>query len=182
MNKRSTKFYRKNEAEVMERLELKPTKNSGAGWIEKEDGQSNTHICQLKSTDAQSISVKQSDINILLRNARISHKIPVFAIQFLNNDDVWVAMQEDEYKEYLRLKQEEKERKQLLKKTSPILEKCLDNQENKGYNDNVSKERIIKNIIARKEQEEKRQIEREQRENEYKQKLKDARNRRKRKD
>ena len=39
MVKRSTKFYRKNEAEVMQQLGLKPTKNSGAGWIEKEDGQ-----------------------------------------------------------------------------------------------------------------------------------------------
>ena len=31
MNKRSIKFYRKNEAEVMKRLGFKPTKNSGAG-------------------------------------------------------------------------------------------------------------------------------------------------------
>lgn len=27
MNKRSTKFYRKNEAEVMKRIGFKPTKN-----------------------------------------------------------------------------------------------------------------------------------------------------------
>lgn len=31
MSKRSTKFYRKNEADVMKRLGFKPTKNSGAG-------------------------------------------------------------------------------------------------------------------------------------------------------
>lgn len=31
--KRSTKFYRKNEREVMKGLGFKPTKNSGAGWI-----------------------------------------------------------------------------------------------------------------------------------------------------
>ena len=30
---RTTKFYRKNEREVMERLGFKPTKNSGSGWI-----------------------------------------------------------------------------------------------------------------------------------------------------
>ena len=30
---RTTKFYRKNEIEVMERLGFKPTKNSGSGWI-----------------------------------------------------------------------------------------------------------------------------------------------------
>ena len=37
-NKRTGKFYRKNEAEVMKSLGLIPTKNSGSGWIEKEDG------------------------------------------------------------------------------------------------------------------------------------------------
>ena len=63
MAKRSTKFYRKNEEEVMRSLGLTPTKNSGAGWIEKEDGQNEHVICQLKSTDAQSIRVIQKDIH-----------------------------------------------------------------------------------------------------------------------
>ena len=65
MPKRSTKFYRKNEAEVMQQLGLKPTKNSGAGWIEKEDGQNDYIIAQLKSTDANSIKVNLRDIEIL---------------------------------------------------------------------------------------------------------------------
>ena len=39
MSKRTTRFYRKNEAEVMSALGLKPTKNSGAGWVEKEEDQ-----------------------------------------------------------------------------------------------------------------------------------------------
>lgn len=90
MNKRSTKFYRKNEEEVMKAIGLKPTKNSGAGWIEKEDGQNEYLICQLKSTDARSISVKQDDLHTLEYNACVSHKIPVFAIQFLNSNEVWV--------------------------------------------------------------------------------------------
>ena len=38
--KRSGKFYRRNEQDVMAQLGLQPTKNSGSGWIEKEDGQS----------------------------------------------------------------------------------------------------------------------------------------------
>lgn len=33
MNKRTGKFYRRNEEEVMESLGLKPTKNSGSGWV-----------------------------------------------------------------------------------------------------------------------------------------------------
>ena len=90
--KRSGKFYRKNEQEVMESLGLKPTYNSGSGWIEKEDGQNDYVICQLKSTDAQSIKVNQKDIRLLERNAFITHKIPVFAIQFLNTGEIWLMV------------------------------------------------------------------------------------------
>ena len=90
MNKRSTKFYRKNEQEVMEALGLRATKNSGSGWIEKEDGQNDYLICQLKSTDAQSIRINQKDIRILESNANVAHKIPIFAIQFLNTGEVWL--------------------------------------------------------------------------------------------
>lgn len=88
--KRSGKFYRKNEREVMESLGLKPTKNSGSGWIEKEDGQSEYLICQLKSTDSSSIRIQQKDIRTLEYNATVSHKIPIFAIQFLNTGEVWL--------------------------------------------------------------------------------------------
>lgn len=88
--KRSTRYYRKNEAEVMRALGIEPTKNSGAGWVEKEDGQNEFLICQLKSTDAQSIGVKQKDLQTLEYNAGVAHKIPLFAIQFLNTGEVWV--------------------------------------------------------------------------------------------
>lgn len=30
---RSGRFYRRNEAEVMKSLGLRPTKNSGSGWV-----------------------------------------------------------------------------------------------------------------------------------------------------
>lgn len=93
---RSFKFYRKNEEEVMKSLGLKPTKNSGSGWIEKEDGQNEYVICQLKSTDAQSIKVNQKDIRTLEKNAMIEHKIPMFAIQFLNTGEVWLMLKPDD--------------------------------------------------------------------------------------
>lgn len=93
---RSFKFYRKNEEEVMKSLGLKPTKNSGSGWIEKEDGQNDYVICQLKSTDAQSIKVNQKDIRTLEKNAMIEHKIPIFAIQFLNTGEVWLMIKPDD--------------------------------------------------------------------------------------
>ena len=94
--KRSFKFYRQNEAEVMKSLGLEPTKNSGSGWIEKEDGQNNYVICQLKSTDAQSIKVNQKDIRILEKNAVIEHKLPMFAIQFLNTGELWLMVKPED--------------------------------------------------------------------------------------
>lgn len=93
---RSFKFYRKNEAEVMKSLGLNPTKNSGSGWIEKEDGQNDYVICQLKSTDAQSMKINQKDIRMLECNAQTEHKVPVFAIQFLNTGEVWLMVKPDE--------------------------------------------------------------------------------------
>lgn len=94
--KRSGKFYRKNEAEVMKSLGLEPTPNSGSGPIWKEDGQSEEVICQLKSTDAQSISIKKKDINTLLYNAAVAHKLPVFAIQFLQSSEVYLLVRPEE--------------------------------------------------------------------------------------
>ena len=90
MSKRSTRFYRKNEAEVMEALGLQPTKNSGAGWVEKEDGQNDYLIAQLKSTDANSIKVNLRDIDVLEANAMVAHKVPVFVIQFLGTGDTFI--------------------------------------------------------------------------------------------
>ena len=90
--KRSGKFYRRNEAEIMKSLGLKPTKNSGSGWIEKEDGQSENVICQLKSTDANSIKVNKKDLDVLSYNAAVAHKLPVFAIQFLQSSEVYLIV------------------------------------------------------------------------------------------
>ena len=95
MMKRSGKFYRKNEAEVMESLGLKPTKNSGSGWLEKEDGQSEDVICQLKSTDAESIRIHKKDLDTLSYNAAVVHKLPVFAIQFLQSNEVYLLVKPD---------------------------------------------------------------------------------------
>lgn len=93
--KRSGKFYRNNEKEVMKLLGLEPTKNSGSGWIEKEDGQSENVLCQLKSTDAQSIKVTKYDLDTLQYNAMVSHKLPVFAIQFLGSNEVYLVLKPD---------------------------------------------------------------------------------------
>jgi hypothetical protein len=93
--KRSGRFYRRNEAEVMKSLGLKPTPNSGSGWIVKEDGQSEEVICQLKSTDAESIRIHKKDLDTLSYNAAIAHKLPVFAIQFLQSNEVYLLVKPD---------------------------------------------------------------------------------------
>lgn len=96
--KRNGKFYRKNEEEVMKMIGLNPTKNSGSGWIEKEDGQNEDVICQLKSTDANSIKINKIDLDKLIYNASVTKKIPLFAIQFLDSNEVWL-MARPEYLE-----------------------------------------------------------------------------------
>lgn len=90
MMKRSGKWYRSNEADIMRRLGLEPTPNSGSGWLVKEDGQSEDIICQLKSTDKESISIKQLDLDKLAYNASIAHKIPVFAVQFISSGEIYI--------------------------------------------------------------------------------------------
>lgn len=101
MSKRSTRFYRRNEEMVMKELGFKPTINSGAGWIQKEDGENDVALCQLKSTDAMSIKINQKDLRILEEHSAISHKKPVFAIQFLNTGEVWCMIKPDELKTLL---------------------------------------------------------------------------------
>ena len=90
--KRTGKFYRKNEKEVMKQLGITATYNSGSGWLEKEDGQSEYVICQLKSTDSDSFRVGIRDINILESNARVAHKVPLFIVQFLKTNDLFALM------------------------------------------------------------------------------------------
>ena len=129
MTKRSTKFYRKNEAEVMHRLGFKPTRNSGATWIEKCDGQSDHCICELKSTDNSSFTVKQEYLHTLESHAIKAHKLPVFAFQFLNTDEVWLSIKESDieaFKGLIRqsvLEELQEEREKEESKLSPLLEK-----------------------------------------------------------
>lgn len=93
--KRSGKFYRKNESEVMRDLGFEPTPNSGSGWVIKEDGQNENGICQLKSTDAKSIKVDLQDLHTLEYNASVTKKIPVFAVQFLRTNETWLMVKPD---------------------------------------------------------------------------------------
>lgn len=93
---RSGKWYRKNEAEVMRSLGFNPTPNSGSGWVAKEDGENEYALCQLKSTDADSIRIQKKDLHTLEYNAAISHKTPVFAIQFIQGNETWLMIKPED--------------------------------------------------------------------------------------
>lgn len=101
-NKRSGKFYRKNEQEVMRSLGFKPTINSGSTWIEKEDGVTDDLICQLKSTDANSIKINKNDLDTLEYNSLVAHKLPVFAIQFLQSNEVYLLIRPEDLKDIVK--------------------------------------------------------------------------------
>lgn len=92
MAKRSGKFYYKNERETMERLGMHQVPGSGNGWVAKEDGENDNVLCQLKSTDSMSYRVGLKDVNELLHNAAVTHKVPVFAVQFLQTDDLFLLV------------------------------------------------------------------------------------------
>lgn len=83
--KRQAKAYRNREKKIMKENNLTPVPLSGAG-IDKEDGKSETIIAQLKSTAKDSYILKVSDLKILFENATITHKIPLFLIDFMEHN------------------------------------------------------------------------------------------------
>lgn len=96
MVSKSTKWYRKNEAEVMKNLGLKPTSNSGSGWIEKADGQNDDVICELKTTDANSYRLNLQDLQKVEHHGMVSHKVPVFAVQFTKSEEVYLVLKPED--------------------------------------------------------------------------------------
>ena len=90
--KRSGKFYSKNEKETLSKLGLRPIPFSGAGWVEKEDGENEFSLVQLKSTEASSYRVDMLDIKKLEYHASVSNKVPIFLIQFLKHDKIYALV------------------------------------------------------------------------------------------
>lgn len=90
--KRSGKFYFRNEKEVLTKLGLKPVPGSGSGWIAKEDGENEVALVQLKSTDANSYTLKQFDMKQLEYHAQVAHKVPIFLVQFLAQDKIYAIV------------------------------------------------------------------------------------------
>lgn len=174
MNKRSIKWYRKNEAEVMHRLGFKPTRNSGATWIDKGDGQNDNCLCELKSTDHESFTIKQSVLHHLEAQAIEAHKLPVFAFQFINTDEVWVAIKESDIAAFKAIMKGVLPNMPL----SPLLEKDeenVDRTEEKKYNNICKQSNVNQNIKARLVYMKQKELERIEREQEFKKKNKERR-------
>lgn len=78
--------WRKIERQVMQSLGLKATPLSGGGWVQKEDGESDKILAQMKGSEGKAISVKRQDWDDLIRHARISRKLPVFVVVFAGDE------------------------------------------------------------------------------------------------
>lgn len=89
---RGSKFYYRNEKEVLSKLGLTPTPQSGAGWILKEDGENDLVLVQLKSTDKSSYRVNILDLKKLEYHSQVSNKVPVFLIQFLQQEKIYALV------------------------------------------------------------------------------------------
>lgn len=95
--KRAARYYGKNEAATMRDLGLLPVPRSGAGWVHKEDGENEAILCQLKSTDAAEARIRRIDLDRLAYHAAISHKAPLFAIQFLSDGKIYFVVEKDKF-------------------------------------------------------------------------------------
>lgn len=95
MQKRSGKFYYRNERETLDALGFKQVAGSGNGWLDKEDGESETTLVQLKSTDKSSYRLDMLDMKKLEYHAEVAHKIPLFLVQFLQQDKIYAIISVD---------------------------------------------------------------------------------------
>lgn len=93
--RRLNRYWTKNEKNVMRKLGLNPVPASGSGELHKEDGENEYILCQLKSTEATSISINRLDVEKLMYHAELVNKIPVFAIQFINGPILLATVTEE---------------------------------------------------------------------------------------
>lgn len=99
----TSRYWYKNEKEVMRRLGLKSTAGSGSGPIEKEDGYNDEVLLQLKSTAKRQITVHKKDVDDLVTHAAVEHKAPLFAVNFIEDGSVWLMVRPQDVQALLSL-------------------------------------------------------------------------------
>lgn len=82
----------KREKEVLNELGIKPIAFSGSkSEYGREDGESDTLLAQVKSTQGKAASVRKLDWDQLDKHALIVHKVPVFVLDFADSDEVLIC-------------------------------------------------------------------------------------------
>lgn len=71
-------FWLRHEKRLMRELGFNPQPASGAGWIQKEDGESEHFVAQLKATCGKTMSMGEQAVKDLIYHANVAHKVPVF--------------------------------------------------------------------------------------------------------
>lgn len=61
--------------------------------IEKEDGENDIAMVQLKSTDSSSYRLDMLDMKKLEYHASVSKKLPIFLVQFLKQDKIYAIVE-----------------------------------------------------------------------------------------
>lgn len=89
--------WRRHERETMRALGLRPTALSGAGWIEKEDGENEHLLAQLKSTEGKQIAVRKIDLDDLAHHARVARKLPIFVLSW-PGEEPWIMARASQLK------------------------------------------------------------------------------------
>jgi hypothetical protein len=89
------KKWNKREKEIMKLLGLKPQPASGSGWLLKEDGESSKLMAQLKSTEQKAIRIDRQVIKDLVYHARLSHKVPILVLDYVDDFLLVCARKDD---------------------------------------------------------------------------------------
>lgn len=92
--KRNSKWYFQNEKKIAKRYNLKLTKRSGAGWLEKEDAYNEYILAQFKTTEKESYRLQLDDLEILFKNSTMGNKIPLFVVEFYKKFDLLIMKPE----------------------------------------------------------------------------------------
>jgi len=125
----------------------------------------------LKSTDKESFSIKREYLQTLEYNALVARKLPVFAFQFIQADEVWVAIKESDIEAFKELAQGQ----EIQKENETIFENNIDNETREEYNKSIEKGRANKE--AREAYKKQREKEREAQNQFYKNKMRERRKR-----
>lgn len=86
------------EKEIAKKLKMHRVAFSGGRWWDKEDIKSVDYIGQIKSTRGKTLAVKHEAIESLVKNAVVTHKIPILILHFDAYDDTWIAMRVSDWK------------------------------------------------------------------------------------